>query len=177
MLPCLCDQANLVRVDLRIATRNGHDGLAIYDNPHKLVKHTSLSAMTMIEQSLRKPSLPILASLTTLLLLLFLALPSHANERPTWDGADTATKDVDTEEVDVSLSRVLENNHRTISVLRDVVNDRELMPIAIVLHGEIGYLSLIDDRKLLPLRFQDPSKFEVQREVIQTQKRLMNRPH
>jgi len=176
-LLCLCEQANFDRVDLRIATRNGHDGLAISDSPHKLVKHTPLSAMTMIKSLTRKPSLPILAGFTTLLLLLFLALPSHANERATWDGADTATKDVDTEEVDVSLSRVLENNHRTILVLRDVVNDRKLMPIAIVVHGEIGYLSLIDDRKLLPLRFQDPSKFEVQREVIQAQKRLMNQPH
>lgn len=173
----LCEHANFVRVDLRIATRNGHDGLANSDSPHKLVKHTSLSAMTMNKSLTRKPPLPVLAGFTTLLLLLFLALPSHANELPTWDGADTATKDVDTEEFDVSLSRALENNHRTILVLRDLVNDRALMPIAIVLHGEIGYLSLIDDRKLLPLRFQDPSKFVVQREVIQTQKRLMNRPH
>lgn len=164
-------------VVLRIATRNGHGGLAIHNIPHKLVKHTTLSTMTMIKQTLREPSLPILASLTTLLLFLFLAHPAHANERPSWDGADKTTKDDETGNIDVSLSGFNENNHRTILALRDVLHDREVMPLAIVLHGEIGYLSVIDDRKLLPLRFQDPRKFEVQREVIQTQKRLMNQPH
>jgi len=164
-------------VVLRIAARNGHGGLAIHNNPHKLVRHTSLSAMTMIKQTLRKPSLPILASFTTLLLLLFLALPTHANDRLSWDGADTMTLENVSGHFDGPFSRNISPNAYQNSGRGYVLKDQKGMPIAIVLQGEPGFLSLLDDRKPLSLLFPDPGKNKVQREVIHSQQRLMDRPH